>query len=91
MLLIFSGPGSANGDGVKVSTAAPRFIARQGFDLVYGADPLRRYLARQVEHRHGRAPLAGTVPDGAVIEVDVAADDSRSATTCSSTRRGSSA
>ena len=47
------------------------FVARQGFDPVYGARPLRRFIAREVETRIGRALLAGDVHDGAVIRVGV--------------------
>jgi ATP-dependent Clp protease ATP-binding subunit ClpB len=48
---------------------ARAFIARQGFDPVYGARPLRRYIARQVETPIARALVAGDVRDGAVIKV----------------------
>ena len=48
---------------------ARAFIARQGFDPVYGARPLRRYIAREVETPVARALVAGDVRDGAVIKV----------------------
>jgi ATP-dependent Clp protease ATP-binding subunit ClpB len=48
-----------------------RFIARQGFDPVYGARPLRRFIAHEVETRIGRALLSGDAQDGAVISVGV--------------------
>ncbi len=54
---------------LEVSENARRFIAEQGFDPVYGARPLRRFIAREVETRIGRALLAGDVRDGAVIRV----------------------
>ena len=54
---------------LDVSEDARRFIAQQGFDPVYGARPLRRFIAREVETRIGRALLAGDVRDGAVIRV----------------------
>jgi ATP-dependent Clp protease ATP-binding subunit ClpB len=56
---------------LEVTDEAQRFIARQGFDPVYGARPLRRFIAREVETRIGRALLAGRARDGAVIKVDV--------------------
>jgi len=56
---------------LDVSPAARRFIAEQGFDPVYGARPLRRFIAREVETRVGRALLGGEVHDGALIRVDV--------------------
>ncbi|MFG1926375.1 ATP-dependent chaperone ClpB [Cryptosporangium sp. NPDC048952] len=55
---------------LEVTDEAQRFIARQGFDPVYGARPLRRFIAREVETRIGRALLAGDARDGAVIRVD---------------------
>ena len=54
---------------LEVTEDAQRFIAQQGFDPVYGARPLRRFIAREVETRIGRALLAGDVRDGAVIRV----------------------
>ena len=56
---------------LEITPDARRFIAEQGFDPVYGARPLRRYIARQVETRIGRALLTGDVRDGAVVRVEV--------------------
>jgi ATP-dependent Clp protease ATP-binding subunit ClpB len=55
---------------LEVSESAKHFIAEQRFDPVYGARPLRRFIAREVETRIGRALLAGDARDGAVIRVD---------------------
>jgi ATP-dependent Clp protease ATP-binding subunit ClpB len=57
---------------LEISAEARRYIAEQGFDPVYGARPLRRFIAREVETRIGRALLAGDVRDGAVIRVGCA-------------------
>jgi ATP-dependent Clp protease ATP-binding subunit ClpB len=59
---------------LEVTDAARRYIATAGFDPVYGARPLRRYLQREVETRIGRALLSGDVPDGATITIDAVAD-----------------
>jgi ATP-dependent Clp protease ATP-binding subunit ClpB len=56
---------------LEITPDARRFIAEQGFDPVYGARPLRRYIARQVETRIGRALLTGDVRDGAVVRVEM--------------------
>jgi ATP-dependent Clp protease ATP-binding subunit ClpB len=56
---------------LEVSEEARRYIARQGFDPVYGARPLRRFIAREVETRIARALLSGDAGDGAVIRVNV--------------------
>jgi ATP-dependent Clp protease ATP-binding subunit ClpB len=56
---------------LRVTDDARRFIARQGFDPVFGARPLRRFIAREVETRIGRALLSGEATERAVIEVDL--------------------
>ncbi len=57
---------------LEVTEPARRYIAEQGFDPVYGARPLRRFIEHEVETRIGRALLAGNVRDGAVIRVGLA-------------------
>jgi ATP-dependent Clp protease ATP-binding subunit ClpB len=59
-------------DNPRVTQEARRFIARQGFDQVYRARPLRRFIAGEVETRIGRALLAEDARDGAVIRVGYA-------------------
>jgi ATP-dependent Clp protease ATP-binding subunit ClpB len=54
-----------------VTDAARTFIARHGFDPMFGARPLRRFIAHEVETGIGRALLGGDIGDGAVISVDV--------------------
>ena len=54
---------------LEVTPAAARHIAEQGFDPVYGARPLRRFISREVETRVGRALLGGEILDGATITV----------------------
>jgi ATP-dependent Clp protease ATP-binding subunit ClpB len=60
---------------LEVTEAARRFIARQGFDPVYGARPLRRFIAREVETRIGRALLADEIPDESVLTVELVDDE----------------
>ena len=57
---------------LEVSEDARHFIARQGFDPVYGARPLRRFIAREVETRIARALLSGDAGEGALIHVGYA-------------------
>jgi ATP-dependent Clp protease ATP-binding subunit ClpB len=54
---------------LEVTEAARRFIAEEGYDPVYGARPLRRFIAHEVETRIGRALLGNDVLDGATIRV----------------------
>jgi ATP-dependent Clp protease ATP-binding subunit ClpB len=56
---------------LELSEDARLFIAREGYDPVYGARPLRRFIQREVETRIARALLAGTIPEGAAIRIDV--------------------
>jgi ATP-dependent Clp protease ATP-binding subunit ClpB len=60
---------------LEIAEDARCHIARQGFDPVYDARPLRRYIAREVETRIGRALLAGDVHDGATIRIERSGDE----------------
>lgn len=57
---------------LTLSEDAKGFIARKGFDPVFGARPLKRFLQHELETRIGRALISGDISDGAQIEVDVA-------------------
>ena len=60
---------------LRLTGEAREFIARAGYDPVYGARPLKRYMQREVETRIGRAIIAGTILDGSVITVGVRDND----------------
>ncbi|MEL7060494.1 MAG: AAA family ATPase, partial [Acidobacteriota bacterium] len=60
------------GVDLELTDAARHFVARQGYDPVYGARPLKRYLQRQLETRIARALIAGEVGEGQTIELGVA-------------------
>jgi ATP-dependent Clp protease ATP-binding subunit ClpB len=55
---------------LDISPEAMRFIAESGYDPVYGARPLKRFLQRELETRVARAIIAGNVADGGTLEVD---------------------
>ncbi|MFJ2032174.1 ATP-dependent chaperone ClpB [Streptosporangium sp. NPDC087985] len=57
---------------LEVSGQARAYIAERGYDPVYGARPLRRFIAREVETRIGRALITGDVHEGGVIRVELA-------------------
>ncbi len=57
---------------LSISDEAKRFIARAGYDPVYGARPLKRFLQRELETRVARAIIAGDVAEGGILNVDVA-------------------
>ncbi len=57
------------------SSSRPRratFVARDGYDPVYGARPLKRFLQRQLETRIARALIAGEAAEGSIVKVGVA-------------------
>lgn len=55
---------------LSITPAALDLIARSGYDPVYGARPLKRFLQRELETRLARELIAGEVPDGSSITVD---------------------
>jgi ATP-dependent Clp protease ATP-binding subunit ClpB len=56
---------------LEISEPAREHIARAGFDPVFGARPLRRFLQHELETRIGRALVSGEIADGARIGVDL--------------------
>jgi ATP-dependent Clp protease ATP-binding subunit ClpB len=56
---------------LEVTPEARKLIAGHGYDPVYGARPLRRYIAHEVETKIGRALLRGDVEPGGKIRVTV--------------------
>ena len=52
-----------------ISDEALRFVAKAGYDPVYGARPLKRYLQRELETRVARAIIGGDVIEGGTLTV----------------------
>jgi ATP-dependent Clp protease ATP-binding subunit ClpB len=57
--------------GLDVTPAAREWLALNGFDLAYGARPLRRLVQTAIGDRLAKAILSGTVVDGDTVLVDV--------------------
>ncbi|MGB3977261.1 MAG: ATP-dependent chaperone ClpB [bacterium] len=55
---------------LTITHEAKVLIAKRGFDPVYGARPLKRYIQRELETRIGRALIAGDIRDGATVVID---------------------
>ena len=55
---------------LTLTDAAREHIGREGYDPIYGARPLKRYLQREVETRLSRKLLAGEVLDGSALTLD---------------------
>ncbi len=56
---------------LEISTEALAFIAKAGYDPVYGARPLKRYLQRELETRVARAIIGGDVIEGGTLRVEL--------------------
>jgi ATP-dependent Clp protease ATP-binding subunit ClpB len=54
---------------LDVTPEARRMIAEHGYDPVYGARPLRRYIAHEVETKIGRALLRGDIEGSGTIRI----------------------
>ena len=61
---------------VMLTNEAMEAVIDRGFDPVYGARPLKRYLQSQVETLIARRIIAGNVAPGSILKVDVDEDGS---------------
>jgi ATP-dependent Clp protease ATP-binding subunit ClpB len=61
----------AQGLKLKLINGAAGHIARQGYDSVYGARPLKRYIQQHIETPVARKIIAGEIEDGGVVAVNV--------------------
>ena len=60
---------------VKLDAKAKEWAAEKGYDPVFGARPLKRFLQRQIETKLARALIAGEVAEGATITFKVKSDE----------------
>ena len=56
---------------VDLTDRAKLFVSQHGYDPVYGARPLKRYLQKNVETLAAKLILAGNVGRGDTIVIDV--------------------
>jgi ATP-dependent Clp protease ATP-binding subunit ClpB len=59
---------------LELSDAALTLLAREGYDPVFGARPLRRSIQRRLENPLARRLLAGEFKEGDTVRVDVSPD-----------------
>ncbi len=57
--------------GLEILPEALRFIAREGFDPVYGARPLKRFMQQALETPIARRIVAGDILPGSKVKVTV--------------------
>ncbi len=63
-----------NGLALEMTDAAADLIAREGYDPVYGARPMKRTVQRRVLDPIARALLRGEIGEGDRVRVDAGAD-----------------
>ncbi len=59
---------------IEVTEKAKEFLAKEGFDQMYGARPLRRAIQKYVEDRLSEEILAGTFKKGDKLVIDAGAE-----------------
>ena len=60
---------------VTLDTKAKEWAAEKGYDPVFGARPLKRFLQRQIETKLARALVAGEVAEGSAVKFVVKDDE----------------
>ena len=58
----------------EITRDAEIWLAKEGFDPVYGARPLRLAIQRQLEIQLARMVLSGEAEDGTHVVVDIGPD-----------------
>ncbi|MFJ5714954.1 ATP-dependent chaperone ClpB [Neobacillus sp. NPDC093127] len=56
---------------ISIREDAKEFIAVNGFDPIYGARPLKRYIQRNIETKLAREIIAGRVTDQSKVEITI--------------------
>ena len=62
---------------IELTDSAKEFITENGYDPVYGARPLKRYLQKNVETLAAKLILGDGVREGSTIVIDLSEDGSR--------------
>ncbi len=60
---------------VVLDKAAKDWAAEKGYDPVFGARPLKRFLQRHIETKLARALISGAVAEGSAVKFTVKADE----------------
>ncbi|VGO19789.1 ATP-dependent chaperone ClpB [Pontiella sulfatireligans] len=59
------------GIALEIGKAAEEYIAKEGYDPVYGARPLKRFIQQHLETPLARMIIAGELADGAAVKAVV--------------------
>ena len=56
---------------IELDPEARQWVGERGYDPVYGARPLKRFLQKQIETKLARGLLSGAIPDSATVQFRV--------------------
>ena len=56
---------------IELSKNVQKWIGEQGYDPVYGARPLKRFLQKEIENRIARAIIIGEIGEDSVVSFDL--------------------
>lgn len=59
---------------IKITDRAKDVMAKEGYDPIYGARPLKRYIEDAIETEIARQIIAGNIYEGTTVGVDVKGD-----------------
>ncbi|KKK36949.1 protein disaggregation chaperone [Mesobacillus campisalis] len=60
---------------VHISEEAKEYIALNGFDPVYGARPLKRYIQRNIETKLAREIISGSIKPKSIVDISIDAGE----------------
>lgn len=60
---------------LEVTDGAKDILAREGYDPVYGARPLKRYIQNTLENRLARMIIKGTIGYGSIVKIEGEGDN----------------
>lgn len=60
---------------MELTDAAKQYIVEHGYDPIYGARPLKRFLQKHVETLSAKLILADKVREGDTILIDVSGNE----------------
>jgi ATP-dependent Clp protease ATP-binding subunit ClpB len=75
-LLLQELKGRLNQQGIvlEIEKAAEKFIAKEGYDPIYGARPLKRFIQQHLETPLSRGIIGGKFSDGTTVKVGLKED-----------------
>jgi len=60
---------------VSLDKSAKEWAAEKGYDPVFGARPMKRFLQRQIETKLARALIGGQIKEGSDVTFKVEGDE----------------